>query len=318
MGALASAVQQGKALYVGVSNYSPARTREAAQVLRDLGVPLLIHQPSYSMLNRHIENPAHEDPYDGKQSESLLDVVGELGVGTIVFSPLAQGLLTSKYLAGAAPEGSRAARSDSPFLSSGALTEDYLGRAKALNEIAEGRGQTLAQLALAWVLRDTRVTSALDRRIVGGAARGQRGGALGGPPDRGRDRGDRAPGAAPRLTPHQTPGRHQADAGPASAANPHHTFHRTSLSCRAESIRWAHDERVRRSTGRGTGRYGPGEKEHERVRDEDRDSRGGRHGRPRHRLAPAGTRRGGDGPRPARRRVRSVAGAMPAGSLRAW
>jgi L-glyceraldehyde 3-phosphate reductase len=161
MGALASAVQQGKALYVGVSNYSPARTREAAQVLRDLGVPLLIHQPSYSMLNRHIENPAHEDAYDGRQSESLLDVVGELGVGTIVFSPLQQGLLTSKYLAGAAPEGSRAARSDSPFLSSGALTEDYLSRAKALNEIAGGRGQTLAQLALAWVLRDTRVTSAL-------------------------------------------------------------------------------------------------------------------------------------------------------------
>lgn len=161
MGALASAVQQGKALYVGVSNYSPERTREAARILGDLGVPLLIHQPSYSILNRHIENPAHEDPYDGRQSESLLDVVGELGVGTIVFSPLQQGLLTNKYLAGAAPEGSRAARSDSPFLSSGALTEDYLGRAKALNEIAEGRGQTLAQLALAWVLRDTRVTSAL-------------------------------------------------------------------------------------------------------------------------------------------------------------
>jgi L-glyceraldehyde 3-phosphate reductase len=161
MGALASAVQQGKALYVGVSNYSPERTREAARILGDLGVPLLIHQPSYSILNRHIENPAHEDAYDGKQSESLLDVVGELGVGTIVFSPLQQGLLTSKYLAGAAPEGSRAARPDSPFLSSGALTEDYLSRAKALNEIAVGRDQTLAQLALAWVLRDQRVTSAL-------------------------------------------------------------------------------------------------------------------------------------------------------------
>jgi L-glyceraldehyde 3-phosphate reductase len=161
MGALASAVQQGKALYVGVSNYSPARTREAARILGDLGVPLLIHQPSYSMLNRHIENPDHEDAYDGRQSESLLDVVGELGVGTIVFSPLQQGLLTNKYLTGAAPEGSRAARSDSPFLSSGALTEDYLGRAKALNDIAAGRGQTLAQLALAWVLRDARVTSAL-------------------------------------------------------------------------------------------------------------------------------------------------------------
>jgi L-glyceraldehyde 3-phosphate reductase len=161
MGALASAVQQGKALYVGVSNYSPERTREAARILGDLGVPLLIHQPSYSMLNRHIENPAHQDAYDGEQTESLLDVVGELGVGTIVFSPLQQGLLTSKYLKGAAPAGSRAARTDSPFLSSGALTEDYLSRAKALNEIAAGRGQTLAQLALAWVLRDARVTSAL-------------------------------------------------------------------------------------------------------------------------------------------------------------
>ena len=161
MGALASAVQQGKALYVGVSNYSPVRTREAARILDDLGVPLLVHQPSYSMFNRHIEDPAHEDRYDGEQNESLLEVVGELGVGTIVFSPLQQGLLTSKYLKGLAPEGSRAARADSRFLSSGALTEDYLHRAKALDEIAAGRGQTLAQLALAWVLRDTRVTSAL-------------------------------------------------------------------------------------------------------------------------------------------------------------
>ncbi|MFV2143534.1 L-glyceraldehyde 3-phosphate reductase [Isoptericola sp. G70] len=161
MGALASAVQQGKALYVGVSNYSPARTREAARILADLGTPMLIHQPSYSMFNRHIEDPEREDPYDGRQSESLLDAVGDLGVGTIVFSPLQQGLLTGRYLSGEAPAGSRAARSDSPFLSSDALSETYLERARALNEIAAGRGQSLAQLALSWVLRDQRVTSAL-------------------------------------------------------------------------------------------------------------------------------------------------------------
>ncbi len=105
MRALHDAVQQGKALYVGVSNYSPARTREAAAILADLGTPLLIHQPSYSMLNRHVEDPAHEDAYDGVQTESLLDVVGDLGVGTIVFSPLQQGLLTDRYLSGSAPEG---------------------------------------------------------------------------------------------------------------------------------------------------------------------------------------------------------------------
>jgi len=161
MGALASAVQQGKATYVGVSNYSPSRTREAAQVLADLGVPLLLHQPSYSMFNRHVEIADRDDAYDGRQSESLLDVVEDLGVGTIVFSPLAQGLLTGRYLGGSAPEGSRAARSDSPFLSSSNLTDTYLDRARALNAIAEGRGQTLAQLALSWVLRDDRVTSAL-------------------------------------------------------------------------------------------------------------------------------------------------------------
>ncbi|HEV6952393.1 MAG TPA: aldo/keto reductase [Promicromonospora sp.] len=161
MGALAAAVAQGKALYVGVSNYSPARTREAARILADLGTPLLIHQPSYSMFNRHVEDPAHDDAYDGPQQESLLDVVGELGIGTIVFSPLQQGLLTGRYLSGAAPEGSRAARPDSPFLSSAALTEDYLERARALDGIARDRGQTLAQLALTWVLRDERVTSAL-------------------------------------------------------------------------------------------------------------------------------------------------------------
>ncbi len=160
MGALAAAVHAGKALYVGVSNYSAARTREAAAILDDLGAPLLIHQPSYSMFNRHVENVV-EDAYDGQQSESLLDVVEDLGIGTIVFSPLAQGLLTGRYLSGSAPEGSRAARPDSPFLSEGNLSETYLSRARALNEIAEGRGQTLAQLAVSWVLRDSRVTSAL-------------------------------------------------------------------------------------------------------------------------------------------------------------
>ncbi|GAA4724678.1 L-glyceraldehyde 3-phosphate reductase [Isoptericola chiayiensis] len=161
MGALASAVQQGKALYVGVSNYSPARTREAARILADLGTPLLIHQPSYSMFNRHIENTVDPDRYDGRQSESLLDAVEDLGVGTIVFSPLQQGLLTGRYLSGEAPAGSRAARSDSPFLSGDALSETYLSRARALHEIAAGRGQSLAQLALSWVLRDPRITSAL-------------------------------------------------------------------------------------------------------------------------------------------------------------
>ena len=161
MGALASAVQQGKALYVGVSNYSPSRTRDAARILADLGVPLLVHQPSYSMFNRHVEIADRDDAYDGHQSEALLDVVEDLGVGTVVFSPLQQGLLTSRYLSGSAPTGSRAARSDSPFLSSSNLTASYLERARALNAIAEGRGQSLAQLALAWVLRDPRVTSAL-------------------------------------------------------------------------------------------------------------------------------------------------------------
>ena len=161
MGALASAVQQGKALYVGVSNYAASRTREAARILADLGVPLLIHQPSYSMFNRHVENAAADDAYDGRQTESLLDAVEELGVGAIVFSPLQQGLLTGRYLSGSAPEGSRAARTDSPFLSSSHLTETYLERARALDAIARERGQSLAQLALSWVLRDPRVTSAL-------------------------------------------------------------------------------------------------------------------------------------------------------------
>ncbi|OIJ89934.1 L-glyceraldehyde 3-phosphate reductase [Streptomyces sp. MUSC 14] len=147
MGALHSAVQQGKALYVGVSNYSAEQTREAARILAGLGTPLLIHQPRYSMLDRRPED------------EGLLDALDELRVGSIAYSPLEQGLLTGRYLDGI-PEGSRAA-SDSPFLNSDAVTEDLVARLRALDEIAKSRGQTLAQLALAWVLRGGRVTSAL-------------------------------------------------------------------------------------------------------------------------------------------------------------
>ena len=146
MGALATAVQQGKALYVGISSYSPERTRQAAEILKSMGVPLLIHQPSYSMLNRWIE-------------KGLLDTLDELGVGCIAFSPLAQGLLTSKYLNGV-PEGSRAALGNSSLLKE-FLSDANLRNARALNEIAKSRGQTLAQMAIAWVLRDPRVTSAL-------------------------------------------------------------------------------------------------------------------------------------------------------------
>ena len=145
MGALAQAVRQGKALYVGISSYSPERTREAAQILKSEGVPLLIHQPSYSMLNRWVE-------------KGLLDTLEELGVGCIAFSPLAQGMLTNKYLNGV-PEKSRAAAAGS--LQKAFLNEENLKRVRALNDIARGRGQTLAQMAIAWVLRDTRVTSAL-------------------------------------------------------------------------------------------------------------------------------------------------------------
>ncbi|MGW7524340.1 L-glyceraldehyde 3-phosphate reductase [Streptomyces sp. NPDC054783] len=147
MGALHSAVQQGKALYVGVSNYSAEQTREAARILADLGTPLLIHQPRYSMLDRRPEG------------EGLLDALDELQVGSIAYSPLEQGLLTGRYLDGI-PEDSRAA-SDSPFLHSDAVTEDLVARLRSLDEIAKSRGQTLAQLALAWVLRGGRVTSAL-------------------------------------------------------------------------------------------------------------------------------------------------------------
>jgi L-glyceraldehyde 3-phosphate reductase len=145
MGALDSAVRAGKALYAGISSYSAEQTRDAEAILRDLGTPLLIHQPSYSMLNRWIE-------------PDLLDALGELGVGCIAFSPLAQGMLTDKYLSGV-PEGSRASRPSS--LSPTLLRDEALEKIRALNEIAAGRGQSLAQMAVAWVLRDERVTSAL-------------------------------------------------------------------------------------------------------------------------------------------------------------
>ena len=166
MGALHTAVQQGKALYAGISNYSPSQTREAARVLADLGTPLLMHQPSYSMFNRHVELPQpggvgarSESVAAGAVAETLLDVVEDLGVGMIVFSPLAQGELTGRYLGGDIPAGSRAAQG--AFLRADQLDATYLTRARALNEIAAGRGQTLAQLALTWVLRDPRVTSAI-------------------------------------------------------------------------------------------------------------------------------------------------------------
>jgi L-glyceraldehyde 3-phosphate reductase len=146
MGALATAVQQGKALYVGISSYSAGKTRKAYEVLKSMGIRLFIHQPSYSMFNRWIET-------------DLLDTLGELGVGCIAFSPLAQGLLTSKYLQGV-PGDSRAVRRPGDF-SREFLSEDNLRNVRALNEIALGRGQTMAQLALAWCLRDSRVTSVL-------------------------------------------------------------------------------------------------------------------------------------------------------------
>jgi len=145
MGALDTAVRQGKALYVGISSYSAERTKEAAAILRKMGTPLLIHQPSYSMLNRWIE-------------PDLVAVLKEEGIGCIVFSPLAQGLLTDRYLNGI-PEGSRASHPGS--FSQKLLTDENLAKIRALNEIAQRRGQTLAQMAVAWVLRDPVVTSAL-------------------------------------------------------------------------------------------------------------------------------------------------------------
>ena len=153
MGALDAAVRQGKALYVGISSYSAGKTREAYEILRALGAPLLIHQPSYSMFNRWIE-------------AELLDELGDLGVGCIVFSPLAQGVLTDRYLQGV-PDGSRASRPGS--LSRDRLSDEMLAKVRALNDLATRRGQSLAQLALAWALRDARVTSAL----VGASSVGQ-------------------------------------------------------------------------------------------------------------------------------------------------
>jgi len=145
LGALDTAVRQGKALYAGVSSYSAPRTKEAAEILRQLGTPLLIHQPSYSMMNRWIE-------------PDLLQVLGDEGIGCIVFSPLAQGLLSDRYLAGV-PVGSRASHPGS--FSSDLLTEQTLAKVRGLHQIAGRRGQTLAQMALAWTLRDPRVTSTL-------------------------------------------------------------------------------------------------------------------------------------------------------------
>jgi L-glyceraldehyde 3-phosphate reductase len=153
LGALDSAIRQGKALYVGVSSYSAGRTREAVSLLRALGTPLLIHQPSYSMFNRWIE-------------EELLDVLGDEGVGCIVFSPLAQGLLTDRYLGGV-PSDSRVATGGA--MSQGMLSEENLTKVRALDSIAKRRGQALAQMALAWTLRDSRVTSTL----IGASSVGQ-------------------------------------------------------------------------------------------------------------------------------------------------
>lgn len=146
MGALDQIVRSGKALYAGISSYNSERTRQAVQILNDLGTPCLIHQPSYNMLNRWVER------------DGLLDTLEDTGVGSIAFTPLAQGILTKKYLNGI-PQGSRASQGKS--LGESMLTESALNSVKALNEIAEGRGQTLAQMALAWVLRGGRVTTAL-------------------------------------------------------------------------------------------------------------------------------------------------------------
>lgn len=146
MGALASAVHSGKALYVGISNYDPEQTRAAAAALAEHKVPLLIHQPRYSMFDRHIE-------------DGLFPVLDEVGAGCIVFSPLAQGLLTDRYMSGSVPDGSRA--SEGRWLQPGVISDTYLQRVRGLNEIARGRDQSLAQLALTWVLRQPQVTSAL-------------------------------------------------------------------------------------------------------------------------------------------------------------
>ena len=154
MGALATAVTSGKALYAGISNYSPEQTIAAYAALAEHKIPLLIHQPRYSMFDRHVE-------------DGLFPVLDQLGMGSIVFSPLAQGLLTDRYLGGSVPADSRAATSR--FLNESSLSDTYLERARALNDIAAGRGQTLAQLAVTWILRQPQVTSVL----VGASSIGQ-------------------------------------------------------------------------------------------------------------------------------------------------
>ena len=153
LGALRTAVDSGRALYAGISSYNAKRTREALAVAADIGLDLLVHQPSYSMLNRWIE-----DPDQAGTGESLLDVLGEAGMGAVVFSPLAQGMLTGKYLDGV-PADSRRAKGGP--LREEYLSEENLARVRSLHEIAAGRGQSLAQMAVAWVLRDPRVTTAL-------------------------------------------------------------------------------------------------------------------------------------------------------------
>lgn len=170
MSALHTAVTSGRATYVGLSNYTPAQTLEAHRVLAEMGTPLLVHQPSYSMFNRHVELPDAGSTQDADAvaagalfapepvGRPLLDVTDELGMGVVVFSPLHQGLLTSRYLDGV-PAGSRAAVGH--FLRPERITDDYLRRIRGLAEIADARGQSVAQLALAWVLRDRRVTSAI-------------------------------------------------------------------------------------------------------------------------------------------------------------
>ncbi|MBG6179748.1 L-glyceraldehyde 3-phosphate reductase [Arthrobacter sp. CAN_A1] len=157
MGALDTAVRSGRALYAGISSYSPEKTVEAAAILRDLGTPLLIHQPSYSMLNRWVENG----------TPNLPEVLEQEGVGSIAFSPLAQGLLTDRYLDGI-PEGSRAASDKS--LSEAHLSEDNLRRVRGLNTIAQGRGQSLAQMAIAWILREQSKGSAITSALIGASS----------------------------------------------------------------------------------------------------------------------------------------------------
>jgi L-glyceraldehyde 3-phosphate reductase len=157
MGALDYAVRSGKALYAGISSYTPEQTLEAARILKELGTPLLIHQPSYSMLNRWTENGA----------PNLYEALDQVGAGSIAFSPLAQGMLTDRYLNGV-PADSRAAKDR--FLSESALTEDKLDRVRGLNKIAAGRGQSLAQMAIAWILRDQPKGSPVTSALVGASS----------------------------------------------------------------------------------------------------------------------------------------------------